>query len=210
MKVIIVRHAETTENAKTQDIGHNSEALLTENGILQAEKLGYHLKSEKISHAYVSPQKRAVHTAEKILHHHPSVKLMQVDDLREQSLGIYESVPKHVWKEVKKNTKEPFHLFKPEKGESYSELQARITKFFHNMATRHKDETVLVVSHGGTLGVLLLHILEKELTEENYRAHQPKNTEFTIVEVLKPFDTAQGKSADLKIHVLNGREHLNE
>jgi len=202
MKIIIVRHGETTENAKTQDIGHNNEALLTEHGVLQAQKLGEHLKGEKISHAYVSPQKRAVHTAEEILKHHPKAAILHVDDLKEQNLGVADTLPKAVWKEMKKNAKEPFHLFKPENGESYSELQARAKKFFHSLAQKHKDDTVLVVSHGGTLGVLILDILEKELTEENYRAHQPKNTEFTIVEI--------SEDGQKKIHMVNSREHLEE
>ncbi len=202
MKVIIVRHGETTENAKTQDVGHNTEALLTEQGVLQAQKLGEHLKAEKISHAYTSPQKRAVHTAEHILRHHPLVKMASVDDLCEQHLGIAESLPKAVWKEIKKNAKEPFHVFKAEGGESYLELQWRAKKFFHSLTKRHVNDTILVVSHGGTLGVLLLDILEKELTEENYRAHQPKNTEFTIVEFF-----GDGKK---KVHQLNSHQHLYE
>ncbi len=209
MKLIIVRHGETTENAKTQDIGHDNEALLTQEGILQAKKLGEYLRHEKISHAYTSPQKRAVHTAREILAHHPDAKVEHVDDLREQNLGVAETLPKHVWKEIKKNTKEPFHLFKAEGGESYMELQARAKKFLHNLVKKHlhpepgrrTDDTVLVVSHGGTLGVLLLHILEKELTEENYKAHQPKNTEFSVIEIVD--------DGTKKVHVINSREHLN-
>ncbi|MDO8530528.1 MAG: histidine phosphatase family protein [bacterium] len=200
MKVIIVRHAETTENAKMQDIGHNTEALLTEQGVLQAQKLGIHLKGEKISHAYTSPQRRAIHTAEKILEHHPEVKIVDVEELREQSLGIYESVPKHVWKEIKAKAKEAFHLFKPEGGESYTELQKRAKQFFDRLIREHENDTVLIVSHGGTLGVLLLDILEKELTEENYRAHQPKNTEFTVIEI---------QDGQKKIHTVNNRAHLD-
>src|SRR3989344_4332767 len=199
MKIIIVRHGQTTENAKTQNIGHDNEALLTEEGILQAEKLGHHLKGEKITHAYSSPQKRAVHTAEKILQHHPIAKITHVDELREQGLGAAEVLPKEVRKEMIKNSGQPWHLFKAEKGESYVELQERAKKFLHEMVKKHPNDTVLVVSHGGTLGVLLLHILEKELNEENYRAHQPKNTEFTVVQI---FD--DGKR---NIHKLNSREH---
>lgn len=200
MKAIIVRHAETTENVKNQDIGHDNEALLTEHGVLQAKKLGAYLKGEKISHAYTSPQHRAVHTAREILAHHPAAKIMQVEHLREQNLGIYQSAPKHVWREFRKNSKQLFHEVKPENGESYVELQQRAKAFFSSLGQRHKDDTVLIVSHGGTLGVLLLDILGKELTEENYKAHQPKNTEFTVVEV---------SAAGQKIHKLNGREHLD-
>ena len=53
MKIIIVRHAKTDENAKGADASRESEALLNEEGILQAKKLGHHLKHEKISHAYL-------------------------------------------------------------------------------------------------------------------------------------------------------------
>ncbi len=174
MKIIIVRHAETTENAKTKDLGHG-EALLTEQGILQAQKLGKHLKDHKITHAYSSPQRRAVHTAEEIIKHQQNVAIESLDDLREQD---------------KKG------------GETREQLQMRAKKSLHKIIQRHKNDTVLVVSHGGTLGVLLLHLLEKELTEENYRAHQPKNTEFTVIEITD--------SGEKKIHVLNGRHHLDE
>ena len=175
MKVIIVRHAQTDENVGGGGLAvRTSEVLLNSEGILQAQKLGEHLKGEKISYAYASPQKRAVHTAEHILRHHPHITMRYVEDLREQD---------------KKG------------GESRVQLQARSTKFFHELSQQHPNDTVLVVSHGGTLGVLLLHILEKELTEENYRAHQPKNTEYTMVEI---FD--DGKK---KIHSLNSRQHLD-
>ena len=203
MKVIITRHGETQENVKKIDIGRDSKSLLTQEGVLQARKLGDHLKGERITHAYVSPQKRAVDTAQEILNHHPKAIITPVEHLREQNLGIYESVPKHIWKEAKKNAKDPFHLFKPEKGESYAELQVRATDFFHELLKKHSaDDTVLIVSHGGTLGMLLLHVLEKEITEENYKAYKPENTAVTILEI----------SEDGKVNtiVVNSLEHLME
>ncbi len=201
MKIIIVRHAQTDENVGEGLANRESEVLLNEEGVKQAEKLGHHLKGHHISHAYSSPQKRAVHTAEHVLKHHPEVKLSPADELSEQRLGAAIHLSKAAWKEIKKNAKEPFHLFKAEGGESYEELQARVKSFFHELVKRHPNDTVLVVSHGGTLGVLLVHLLEKELNEENYRAHQPKNTEYTIIEI-----DADGRK---EIHALNAREHLN-
>ena len=204
-----MRHAETDENI----VGHalseveglaarTSEVWLNEEGILQAEKLGHHLKNHKISHAYSSPLKRAIHTAEKILQHHPEAEFVVVDHLDEQNLGAAETMPKHIWKEIKKKSTDPWHLFKSEKGESYSELQERVVNFFNGLLEKHESEdTILIVSHGGTLGVLMLHILEKPLAEEHYRANQPKNTEFTIIEV-----SPEGYK---KIHALNSREHLD-
>lgn len=201
MKIIIVRHAQTDENIDGGLAARVSEVLLNEEGVKQAEKLGHHLKGHKISHAYASPLKRAIHTAEKVLDHHPEAEFIVSDYLDEQKLGVAETMPKAVWKEIKKKSTEPWHLFKAEKGESYVEMQARATQFFNGLIDKHKaDDTILLVSHGGTLGVLLLHILEKELNEENYRSYQPKNTEFTIVEI--------SKEGQKEIHALNSRIHL--
>jgi broad specificity phosphatase PhoE len=202
MKVIIVRHAQTDENAFGKNAVRTSEVLLNEEGVRQAKKLGEWLKSFSITHAYVSPQKRAVHTAQEILAHHANVLLQEIEELREQNLGIFENASKNAWREFKATLTDAWHLVKPEKGESYHELQQRAAKFFKDLFKKHsKQDTVLLVSHGGTLGVLLLDILEKELTEENYRAHQPKNSEFTVVEIIgnKP-----------RVHTLNSREHLDE
>ncbi len=200
MKVIIVRHAETSENAKQIDIGHDVDPLLTKEGIKQAEKLADFLKNEKIHFAYVSPQKRAVHTAKEVLKFHPSAKMEHIPHLKEQNLGIYESVPKHVWKEIKAKSTEPFHLFKPPKGESYVELQGRVKKFFDELFDKHQNDTVLIVSHGGTLGMLYLHLFGKEITEENYKNHKPENAALTIIEIFK--------DKPHKVHKINSVEHL--
>lgn len=201
MKVIIVRHAQTDENAGGALASSESEVLLNEEGIKQAQKLAEALKEETIMAAYVSPQARAMQTAKEALKHHSNAKLHPVDHLKEQHLGIYEgSKGKAEWKAIKKLSQEPFHLLRPENGESYLDLQERAKNFFHEIVKKHPDETILIVSHGGTLGVLLLHLLEKELTEENYKAHQPKNAEISIIEI--------SETGEKKIHILNSNNHL--
>lgn len=173
MKIIIVRHAETDKNINGNLAQRESDILLNENGKYQAQKLGEFLKTEKISHVYTSPLQRAVDTSKYISQHHPQAMFAVAPELIEQD----------------------------KKAESYPQLQQRAKAFFSNLVEKHgDDDTVLVVSHGGTLGVLMVDILGKELTEENYRAHQPKNAEFTVIEVSRP--------TDLQIHKLNSREHL--
>jgi|SRR3989344_39008 len=201
MKLIIARHAQTNENVKKIDIGRDSNAPLNKEGKRQAKKLAEFLKKESIHFACVSPQRRAAHTAEEVIKHHPNAKVEHAPHLKEQNLGIYESLPKEEWREIRKNSKELFHLFKPPKGESYSELQDRVKIFFHTLFGKHKNDTVLIVSHGGTLGMLYLHLLGKEITEENYKAHKPENTAFSILEI--------EDSKPLKIHKINSLEHLN-
>jgi alpha-ribazole phosphatase len=202
MKVIIARHAQTDENANNIHIGREVDVVLNAQGIRQAEQLAEFLKNEKIHVAYASPQTRARHTAQKVLKHHPEAHLIEVPDLREQHLGIYEGLGKAEWKEIKKNYTGPFHLFKPPQGESYTDLQERVKKFFDRLLQKHPNDTVLIVSHGGTLGMLFLHILNKELTEENYRQHKPENTALTIIEI--------DKDKPHHVHALNSLEHLKK
>lgn len=200
MKIIIVRHAQTDENVGGALASGESEVLLNEEGVRQAQKLAEHLRGYEIAIAYTSPQTRAVHTAKEALKHHLGAEIVPVEPLKEQNLGIYEGKGKAEWKAIKKLSKEPFHLFKPEGGESYIELQNRATDFLQHLVKKHQNDTVLLVSHGGTLGVLLLHLLEKELTKENYEAHQPKNAEVSIIEILE--------NGERKVHALNSNEHL--
>lgn len=200
MRLIIVRHGQTDENVKEIIIGQDIDVVLNEQGVLQAQKLADFLKNENINFAYTSYQGRAIHTAKEILRFHPSAKIIVAHQLKEQNLGIYEGKGKAEWKNIKKNIKEPFHSFKPKDGESYAELQERIKVFFNDLIKNHENDTVLMVSHGGTLGMLYLHILNKEITEENYKAHKPENTALTVLDVhpKKP----------IKIHHLNSTEHL--
>lgn len=200
MKVIIVRHGQTDENIGGGQAVRTSEVLLNAEGFEQAKKLGQHLRDYAITHAYSSPSARAVQTAQEILAHHVPVVLVEVEHLREQHLGIFERAPKNAWKEARAAMQEAWHLARPEKGESYHDVYERITTFFKDLFKKHgPEDNILLVSHGGPLGVLNLHLLEKELNEENYRAHQPKNTEFTIVEVANNKPT---------VHILNSKEHL--
>ena len=95
----------------------------------------------------------------------------------------------------------PFANFCPEEGESYLDVQKRATKFFHELLQKHKkDDVILIITHGGTLGMLLLHILEKEITEENYKAHKSGNTAFSIFEIME--------DKKVKVHKINSLEHL--
>ena len=200
MKVIIVRHAETNENAQQIEIGNESEVLLNDEGVKQAEKLANRLKGEKILYAYVSPQKRAVQTASEILKHHSSAKMIHTHQLKEQNLGIYEGVKKHIWKEIKANSKEPFHSFKPEEGESYAELQERVAEFFKELYAKHKNDTVIIISHAGTIGMLLLYLFGEPITIENYKKYRPENAAVTVLEI--------NENQPHHVHFVNDLVHL--
>ena len=130
MRIILTRHGETHENVKKISMGQGVDGLLNELGIEQAKKLALRLREEDMTAVYVSDLKRAVRTAEEVLYFHPRTKMILAPQLRERNLGIYEGGPNKVWKEVMEQSPIPFHLFQPEGGESYAELQERVGKFF--------------------------------------------------------------------------------
>ena len=120
--------------------------------------------------------------------------------LRERNLGIYEGGPNAVWKAIMRQSPVPFHLFQPPGGESYSELQERVGVFFYSLLKKHRNDTLLFVSHTGVLTMLLLRIFNKYITKENYEAYKPGNTAVTICEVSQtqpPF-----------IQILNDIDHI--
>ncbi len=201
MKVIIVRHGQTDENAKELVAGGGTEALLTAEGISQAKKLAHWLKNEKIDVVYASDQKRAIHTAEHILEHHPLLKIIKHKHLRERHYGEFEGKPDAMRDAAFKKSLLPFELFKPKGGESCVEVYKRAEKFFSKLSKKHKNDTVLIVGHGRTIALLLLKIFDKPIHEENQTAHKPENTGVAILEIL------EGKP--VKVHKLNSIEHLN-
>ena len=201
MKVIIVRHGQTGDNVRKVIAGQGIDSVLNVEGIEQAKKIAKYLGSEKIDVAYVSDQTRAVQTLEHILEFHPSVVVTKDKSLRERHYGELEGQPSHTAKDAAKESGLPYHLFRPKGGESHADVHKRIGDFFKTLFKKHKDQTVLIVSHGRAISLLLVGILDKPLDEEHQEAHRPENTGLTILEIF------EGKPP--KVLTLNSLEHLN-
>jgi alpha-ribazole phosphatase len=199
MRLILTRHGETEENARKISMGQGLDGSLNSQGIEQAKKLAERLKEESIQFAYVSNLTRAVRTAEEVLKFHPTVQVILSPELRERNLGIHEGRPNNEWKEVMQQSSLPFHIYQPQEGESYSELQKRVGTFFYTLLEKHIDDTVLLLSHTGALTMLLLKLFDKPITKENYEKFKPGNTAVTILEVLPNKITT---------HILNNTDHL--
>lgn len=199
MKLIIVRHGQTEENARRLMQGQRG-GQLNLVGKEQAQRVARRLKDEKIDIAFVSDLRRAVETAQEILAYHPETPVTYSPDLRERSYGIFEgsTVESHI--HAREQSGLSFHEYRPAGGESFQEVQQRIARFYHQLCTAHPEDTTLVVSHGNTIAALLLHLLKKPPTVEEFRAHHPQNTALTIIEC---------DGADVRqVHTLNCTAHL--
>ena len=88
--------------------------------------------------------------------------------------------------------------FKPKGGESFMDVYDRIKDFYLTILENHKDQNILIVSHGALLGALQLFILNKEISREEYEPLRLKNAAYTILDI----------KDEAKLITLNNIEHL--
>jgi probable phosphoglycerate mutase len=125
---------------------------LNENGRRQVERLSARLAGLPIRAIYTSPLERAVETAEAIGKPH-GITPQPDDAFGEfrfgdwQSIALAELDQRDDWRRF--NTVRS--LNRAPGGEMAIETQMRVVSKLHELAGRHPDETVAVVSHGDAL-----------------------------------------------------------
>ena len=159
--LLIVRHGETDWNAEGRIQGH-TDIGLSDKGADQARSLGKRLAGLTIDVAYTSDLKRSTETA-KIALGERDIVLHETARLREYDKGAFEGM---TLLEIKARFPDeyPRYLQKdlgyaPKGGESTRDVSARMAKFFDEIRSKHLNETVLVVSHGGVLRAAMVSLL---------------------------------------------------
>lgn len=160
-RVIFVRHGETSWNHGKRYQGH-SDIPLNEKGLQQAEMAAQRLAGETISAIYSSDLVRAAETAEIIAKEH-SLPVATLPELREINFGLWEGLTYEEimaeWSEIMSAVySDPGTALIPE-GESFHEVQRRTVIGLQKCLANHQDETIVIVSHGGTMRVLLCEAL---------------------------------------------------
>lgn len=160
-KVIFVRHGETCWNHSKRYQGH-SDIPLNETGLQQAKRVARRLARETISAVYSSDLRRAVQTAEVIAEEH-SLHPIVSPELREVNFGLWEGLTYEeimaTWPDVLSTIySRPGSVLIPE-GESFYDVQRRTAIGLSKCIANHHEETIVLVSHGGTMRVLLCDAL---------------------------------------------------
>ena len=172
MKLVIVRHGVTLENAANIAQGQ-TDGTLSEQGIKENESLAVQLKDYSFHCMYSSPLARAWQTAAAIHQYHPTVPLIREDRLRERHLGILQEKPYPV----------PYSEADLYEGmETAASMVERLNEFLQEIKQKHKDETVVVVSHGYLIKVLL-SIVHGWPVEEFYKVKLMGNSAYSTVEL---------------------------
>lgn len=179
MKIIIVRHGETEENA-AGIIQGQSHGKLSKNGIEQVKRVGERLKDEKIDYIYTSDLKRAVDTAKEIHKYHKEIPLIKRKEIREMDYGKLQDKQKDEINYYYHKENDPDY-FKKNNVESLESVYNRIKKFLEEIMEKHKDKNVVIVSHAMTLKIIFLFLNKKQLSKIN-EVPKNKNTSISVFE----------------------------
>jgi len=166
-KLIFVRHGEAEGNVSRHFHG-NFNSHLTENGYKQAALTAEALKNQKIDVIYSSDLTRTVETAK------PIAEIFNLDiytdkNLREIFGGDWENVP---WASLPELYSESYdhwlhtpHLLVMPNGESMVDFQSRVLAATQRILTKHKGQTICIVTHGTAIKVMMCEFKGKLLSQ---------------------------------------------
>jgi broad specificity phosphatase PhoE len=147
--LLLARHGETDWNREHRLQGW-ADPPLNVLGRVQAHELADGLDGERIDAVYASDLRRASETA-RIVAERLFLRVIEDPSLREVDLGSWSG---RMRDEVAGQTRTD--------GESRDQLRDRVVSGILRIASAHPGETLLVVSHGGSLRALETHATGRE------------------------------------------------
>ena len=184
--LLLIRHGQSIWNAEGRMQGW-ADPPLDDIGREQARQLAQRLAAEghDIAAIYSSPLLRARQTADEI-GQVLGLPVRTDDRLKENNVGQITGL---TGPEVEQRFPEWVALFHrpgnewvpPPGGEDRDTFASRAVAAMADIIAHHPDQTVAVVSHGGTLGVYLAHLLEMPIHRR--LPFQFDNTSLSIVKV---------------------------
>ncbi len=168
-RVVLVRHGQSSYNARGLYQGCSDRSLLTETGYADARKTGEFLKEIKFDAIYSSSLARSQATAKEILSTiSPQANPDSINFtclLRETDLSAWEGL---AFQYVRENFSQDYRNWKQRPHEFCMvdekthqalypalDLYKRVRQFWQEVLPRHVGQTLLIVAHGGTNRALI-------------------------------------------------------
>lgn len=158
-RVLLVRHGETDWNADGRWQGH-APVPLNASGLAQSRALGRYLAANgyAVEALYSSDLTRAMQTAT-ALGEALGLPVQPERRLREIDLGEWQGMTRDeaaAWDAQRYAAYSADWRGTPVPGgESRRQVQVRARAVFDDLAVRHSEDTIAIVTHGGTLGMLI-------------------------------------------------------
>ena len=177
-----MRHGESLWNREMRIQGQ-TESDLSPEGYKQAEQLAERLKDVQFDAIYSSDLMRAYLTAEIINRNH-NLKINKHTGLREANFGDWEGILVSEAKLWYPQSYEDWYRDpvgrRPPNGEGIDSVVRRVRGVVDELANVHKNQTVLVVAHGGPIRAMVCSILNLDITA--WRKSRIDNASITIFE----------------------------
>lgn len=162
MRIVLVRHGQTEWN-RVERFRGRVDLPLNATGVAQARAVAEKLASLfAISAVYTSPLRRSVQTAKAIAARF-GVPLIPDDGFTDIDYGQWQGLsPEEVaqaYPDLYRAWLGQPHLVRIPGGESLLEVRERATKSFWEVAGRHNNETIAIVSHQVVCKVLMGYAL---------------------------------------------------
>jgi phosphoserine phosphatase len=166
-RLLLARHGETDWNRLGRWQGQQNTPLNAA-GRVQALALRDTLKKEPLAAVYSSALRRCVETAHEIAEQH-RLNVCRDERLNEINLGKWEGLTQ---REIAARYPEALQVWyddpramRPPQGESVAELEQRVLAVLQEMARAYPGETVCLVGHKMTNGLIRSHYLGLPLAE---------------------------------------------
>ncbi len=163
-RLLLVRHGRSQMNAEGRVQGW-LDSPLDDVGRAQARAVARRVKGEGPQVLYTSPLLRARETAE-IMAGELGVPLITDERLKEHGVGLITGLNFH---EIEERFPHFFELWRssrtvllPPDGEPPDVFRQRVVSALAEVVASHPDGVVGVVTHGGALGVYMLHLLQAQ------------------------------------------------
>lgn len=201
-KVYLIRHAEAEGNLYRRIHGWY-DSLITENGYRQIAALEKRFRDIPVDAVYSSDLFRTKTTAAAI-YKPKGLELNTRQALREISMGCWEDL---TWGEADWIDSERLRLFNTndpkfsvEGGETFYQLQERMSQAILKIASSHPGKTVAVFSHGMAIRNVLACFMDIPVEKAHEMVPHGDNTSVSLLEV---------EAGNVEVKYINDNSHLS-
>ncbi len=206
MRVILMRHGRSDLNDAGRYQGSSDDSQLTAKGRLASRQMGQYLRHCAIDHLYTSPLRRAQQTVQELLPQLGTpIPITTTGVLREIDLPAWEGL---LYDEVKTRFPEAYRCWqaapeqfamerfsagdgeeKPLESSAFliypvRDVYRRAKEFWASTLPQHRGQTLLVVSHGGTIQALVNTALGLPMMQ--HHEMQQTHSGLTVIDFAAP------------------------